>query len=203
MRVKSPHKANNILEAAIRTFASKGYYQTRIKDIALEANVADGTIYLYFSSKEDILKAVFDATMSDFLDVILEIDDKETHPMRKLEKIIFTHLKSIEENRDRTIIAQVELRHSVHIMGQFARTYVNQYLQILSKIIKNAIDQKLIQPVGNPRLIAQFVFGILDEMATVWMLSEHPRPLSQMRKEVWIFIRRGLGEIEQSKENNS
>jgi len=57
--MRDPDKPQNIIEAAVRVFARKGYYNSRVSDIAREAGIAAGTIYLYFRTKDDILVTLF------------------------------------------------------------------------------------------------------------------------------------------------
>src|SRR5260370_31089584 len=64
--MRDPDKSQNIIEAAVRVFARKGYYNSRVSDIAREAGIAAGTIYLYFKTKEDILITLFREKMAAF-----------------------------------------------------------------------------------------------------------------------------------------
>ena len=58
-------KRELILRAATRVFARNGYFNSKVADIAREADVADGTVYLYFKSKEEILHSIFDQNMAE------------------------------------------------------------------------------------------------------------------------------------------
>ena len=60
-------KREAILRSAIKVFANKGYFNSKVADIAGNAKIADGTVYLYFKSKEEILHSIFDRTMSEFI----------------------------------------------------------------------------------------------------------------------------------------
>ena len=64
-----PDKRERITEAAIAVFAEKGYRSSRVSDVAQAAGVADGTIYLYFKNKEDLLLSIFEEKMEMLLSI--------------------------------------------------------------------------------------------------------------------------------------
>src|SRR3982074_3906097 len=80
-------KRSAILRAAIRVFANNGYFNSKVADIAREAGVADGTVYLYFKSKEEILHSVFDRSMEEAIAEGRKQLEKVTEPRAKLRRI--------------------------------------------------------------------------------------------------------------------
>jgi len=134
---KNNEKYHRIIEAATKVFAKKGFYQSKISEIAKEAKVADGTIYIYFENKDDILISLFEEQMKAVIDnmkaQISGIDD----PAKRLERFASTHLGLIEKNQDMAEIIQVELRQS----GKFMKEYKNEkFIQYLD-IIEGALDE--------------------------------------------------------------
>src|SRR5687768_18046453 len=113
-------KREAILRAAIKVFAAKGYFNSKVSDIAGEAGIADGTVYLYFKSKDEILHSIFDRAMEEFIaegrSEIAEIGD----PQAKLRRIAQLHLEKLGADRDLAIVFQVELRGSTKFMQEFS-----------------------------------------------------------------------------------
>src|SRR6188768_4446860 len=101
-------KREAILRAAIKVFAGKGYFNSKVADIAGEAGIADGTVYLYFKSKDEILHSVFDQAMARFIAEGRAELTKLVSPIDKLRKIAELHLARLGGDRDLAIVFQVE-----------------------------------------------------------------------------------------------
>jgi len=121
MRHKNNEKSRKIIAAATKIFAKKGFYKAKISEIAQEAGIADGTIYIYFKHKDDILIALFEEKMKEVLDNMKKQISLESDPFAKIEMFAYFHLKLIEDNKDMAEIIQVELRQS----GKFMKNYQN------------------------------------------------------------------------------
>lgn len=168
---KDNGKYYRIIEAATRVFAKKGFYHSKISEIAKEARVADGTIYIYFENKDDILICLFEEQMKAVLDNMTQqlkgIDD----PSQKLKTFAFTHLELIENNKDMAEIIQVELRQS----GKFMKEYKNEgfihYLDIIGNIIMEGQQQGIFKAQVIPGVAKRAFFGALDEVSRFWVLS--------------------------------
>jgi TetR/AcrR family fatty acid metabolism transcriptional regulator len=159
------------LDAAIVEIARRGYFQTTVSDIARRAGVADGTIYLYFRSKKEILVSIFDRAMDRFIEdgkrELARLEDVEA----KLTRLVELHLGLLGQNRDLAVIFQVELRHSLHFMAEFSRSRFREYLGVIAQIVQLGQEKGAFRKDLDPLLAAKAVFGILDEMATDWVLS--------------------------------
>src|SRR5262245_29545982 len=105
-------KREAILRAAIRVFANHGYFNAKVADVASEAGVADGTVYLYFKSKEEILHSIFDRKMEDAIAEGRKQIAGLTDPCEKLRRIAHLHLERLGADRDLAVVFQVELRGS-------------------------------------------------------------------------------------------
>lgn len=169
---KDSGKHAQILDAAIVEIAHSGYHRTTVAKIARRAGVADGTIYLYFKGKEDVLVAVFDRAMDRFISQgILELgqgDDAET----RLRDIVRLHLEQVGEDHDLAVILQVELRHSLNFLGIFSRTRLRDYLEIIAGVVVQGQNEGVFDTDLDPHLAARMIFGVLDQMATDWVLSQ-------------------------------
>ena len=181
-----------ILDAAVVEIARRGYYQTTVAMIAKRAGVADGTIYLYFANKEEILFSLFDRSMDRFIaQGKAEVDAMGTAE-DKLRHIIELHLSLVGRDRDLAIITQVELRHSIHFMDQFSRSQVADYLTILSGVVVQGQQEGLFRQDQDPVFAAKAIFGVMDEMATDWVLSRRNTRLENKAPEVAAFLLNGL-----------
>jgi TetR/AcrR family fatty acid metabolism transcriptional regulator len=177
-------KRETILRAAIKVFAQKGYFNSKVADIAKEAGIADGTVYLYFKSKEEILHSVFDRAMEEFIaEGKREISEIETAEGR-LRRIAQLHLEKLGADRDLAVVFQVELRGSTKFMEEFSGGGFAEYLDIIKKTIedgqKTGVFRKDLKAITG----AKILYGALDEMVTNWILSKRAYPLAPMADEV-------------------
>ena len=122
MKHRTNEKYYRIINAATKVFAKKGFYQAKVSEIAKEAKVADGTIYLYFKNKDDILISLFEEQIRHVLENMKEQISKEKDAAGKIQKFALSHLKLIEQNKDMAEIIQVELRQS----SKFIKEYKNE-----------------------------------------------------------------------------
>ncbi len=177
-------KREAILRAAIKVFAGKGYFNSKVADIAKEAGIADGTVYLYFKSKDDILRAFFDRAMSDFIadgkSQLAELSGAE----EKLRRIARLHLERLGADRDLAIVFQVELRGSTKFMREFSAAGFAEYLDIIRATIAEGQKEGVFRKDLKPIIAAKMLYGALDEMVTNWILSNKSYPLPPMADEV-------------------
>src|SRR6266852_4556296 len=109
-----------ILRAATRVFARNGYFNSKVADIARAADVADGTVYLYFKSKEEILHSIFDQNMAEAIAACRKLTENSRDPREKLRRIATLHLERLGADRDLAVVFQVELRGSTKFMQEFS-----------------------------------------------------------------------------------
>ncbi|MEW6209487.1 MAG: TetR/AcrR family transcriptional regulator [Acidobacteriota bacterium] len=171
-REKTNGKYEAILRAAIKVFARNGFYNSKVSDVAAEADVADGTVYLYFKNKDDILVSIFNNYMEEALAQgrarLSAIED----PVEKLQSIIHAHLDNLGRDRDLAVVFQVELRSSTKFMEQFSATKVSEYLELIRSVIEEGQHKGAFRRKLNTQIAAKVLFGMLDEMATNWVLSK-------------------------------
>ena len=151
-------------------FARKGYFTARVSDIAGSAGVADGTIYLYFKNKEDIIVSLFaDVLERHLARAKKEIEGART-PREKLLAIARHHLAALSERRDVAILFQTELRQST-LMSRLSSKELRSYFELLSKVIEEGQAEGVFTARLPRSLVVQAFFGALDEMVTSWILS--------------------------------
>ena len=172
---KSEDKYQRIINAALKVFSKKGFYNSRVSEIAKEAEVADGTIYLYFKNKDDILISVFETEMVKMINSmkseLARIDD----PVKKVRMFALQHLSMITKNQEWAEVAQVELRQSSKFMREYVKDHYIDYLNIFAYIIQEGQEKGIFQEHINTGIAKRAFFGALDEMGRYWVLSRSRR----------------------------
>lgn len=185
-------KREAILRAGISVFANKGFFNSKVADVAKAAGVADGTVYLYFKSKDDILHSIFDRAMEEFIAEgkreLAEIDAAE----ERLRRIAELHLERLSADRDMAIVFQVELRGSIKFMQEFSSAGFAEYLDIIRGTIEQGQKSGAFRKDLKPIVAAKILYGALDEMVTNWILSKKSYPLLPMADEVLKIFLEGI-----------
>jgi len=172
---KSEDKYQRIIVAALKVFAKKGFFNSKVSAIAQEAGVADGTIYLYFKNKDDILISVFETEMKAMISTMKKELSKCQDPLEKIQLLAFQHLNMITENQEWAEVAQVELRQSSKFMREYVKDYFADYLNLFAAIIREGQEKSVIRESINTSIAKRAFFGALDEMGMHWVLSRSKR----------------------------
>lgn len=181
-----------ILRAAIRVFAHHGYFNSKVADIAREAGVADGTVYLYFKSKEEILHSIFDRSMEEAIAAGRQQLEKISDPREKLRSIALVHLERLGTDRDLAVVFQVELRGSTKFMEEFSAAGFAEYLGLIRTTVEEGQRAGVFRADLNAKVVAKILFGALDEMATNWILSKRRYKLAPMADQVLDIFLNGV-----------
>jgi TetR/AcrR family fatty acid metabolism transcriptional regulator len=180
--VADKHEA--ILRSAIRVFSQNGYFNSKVADIAREAGIADGTVYLYFKSKEEILHSIFDRAMEEFISEGKKEIEAIKEAGKRLRRIAQLHLEKLGADRDLAIVFQVELRGSIKFMQEFSAAGFAEYLDIIHQTIVEGQRTGVFRKNLNATVCSKILFGALDEMVTNWILSPKPYALAPMADAV-------------------
>lgn len=191
-KVAVADKREAILRAGVKVFARNGYFNSKVADIAREAGIADGTVYLYFKSKDEILHSIFDRAMAEFIAEGKDELASIASPRERLRRIAELHLEKLGADRDLAIVFQVELRGSIKHMREFSAAGFAEYLGIICSTIEMA--QAAGEFRGDIKAItaAKILYGSLDEMVTNWVLSNKRFPLTQMADDVMELFLGGI-----------
>ncbi|MBI2222430.1 MAG: TetR/AcrR family transcriptional regulator [Acidobacteria bacterium] len=165
-------KRELILRAAIAVFARRGFFNSQVADVARQAGVAAGTVYLYFRSKDELLVSIFERTMKEARAEARAALDGLEDPVERLEALARVHLGRLGRDRDLAVVFQVELRQSTKFMERLSTTYLREYLGLMRDTIAGAQARGAFRKELNPTVAAKVFFGALDEMATNWILSK-------------------------------
>jgi TetR/AcrR family fatty acid metabolism transcriptional regulator len=169
--MKTADKHSKIIRAATKVFAKKGFFNARISDIAKEAKVADGTIYLYFNNKYDMLLSVFEEKIGKLVEQINAQLEKEEDPRRMLEIFIANHLREMKKNKNLAEVIQIELRQTNKIIRDYRNNKFSEYLNIISTIIKLGQGKGVFRKDIMPGIAKRAIFGAMDEIARIWNIN--------------------------------
>jgi TetR/AcrR family fatty acid metabolism transcriptional regulator len=195
IRSEKGDKRDALLRAATDTFAARGFFNSQVADIARTAGVAAGTVYLYFRSKDDLLISIFEKTMKDAIETGRQTIGDLADPVAQLRAIARLHLDRMGRDRALAVVFQVELRQSTKFMERFSATYLREYLGIIRDVIAAGQASGAIRKDINATLAAKLFFGMLDEMATNWILSRRKYSLVAEAAAIADLFVRGVGTV--------
>jgi len=189
---KNKPKYKQIIEAAVVVIAENGYHASQVSKIAKKAGVADGTIYLYFKNKEDILISVFEEKMGQFIDQIIHRTNKEKDASQKLFTLIEMHFHQLAEDHHLAIVTQLELRQSNSSLRLQINKVLKPYLTVIDRIVEEGKQENVFRHDLNTPLVRQMIFGTLDETVTNWVMKEQKFVLEKLATEVHAMLTNGL-----------
>lgn len=169
--MKDIHKHSKIITAATKVFAKKGFFNARISDIAKEAKVADGTIYLYFNNKYDILISVFEEEIGKIVEQIKKSLAEETDPRKMLEIFATKHLQTMKKNKNLAEVIQIELRQTNKLIKDYRNNKFSDYTDLVEEIISLGQKQNIYRLDVEPGIAKRIFFGALEEVSRVWNTS--------------------------------
>ena len=189
---RSPHtgdKRELILRAATKLFARRGFFNAQVADVAREAGIAAGTVYLYFRSKDDLLISIFERTMHEALEAGRAALAGVSDPVERLRRLARLHLQRLGQDRDLAVVFQVELRQSTKFMERCSSTLLQDYLHAIRDAVADAQTAGRFRTDVSPTFAAKVLYGALDEMATNWILSRRRYDLpAQADQVVDLFV---------------
>ncbi len=185
-------KKRRILDAAARVFARKGFYNTRISEIAEAAGVADGTIYIYFEGKDELLINIFEEQMEFIIKRFREKLATTHDPEERMKVFVEEHFKLAEEFPDHAGVITIELRQSNKFMKEYRNEKFKEYLSLIEDIIEYGKLRGRIPKDLNTVFTARAVFGLLDELTLMWSLAKSRPSIDELVSSAWGLISRGL-----------
>ena len=185
-------KYKQIIDAAVIVISENGYHQAQVSKIAKEAGVADGTIYLYFKNKEDILVSVFREKMSIFVNNLEDILEKNVGTSEMLQKMIQNHFHVLHEDRHLAIVTQLELRQSDKKLRLRINEVLKEYLDLLDVILKAGMEKGDLDNTIDIRLARQMVFGTIDETITSWVMNDQKYDLMEVAPKVHRLVMKAM-----------
>ena len=185
-------KRARILEAAVRVFADRGFFNATVAEIARAAGVADGTIYLYFKGKDDLLLQLFEEKMAELLSSAQAALAEETDAPSRLRRFILHHFLAVEKNPELAAVLIVELRQSAQALRPAEKARLTAYLDVIAEVVRAGQDRGEIAQGISPSVVKRAIFGALDELALGWLRSGRRASLKKTAAEVAEWLVRGL-----------
>ncbi|MCB6216119.1 TetR/AcrR family transcriptional regulator [Bacillus paralicheniformis] len=192
MKQKRP-KYMQIIDAAVIVIAENGYHQAQVSKIAKQAGVADGTIYLYFKNKEDILISLFKEKMGQFIEQMNEEMAATNSATEKLSLFIKKHFELLSSDRHLAIVTQLELRQSNLELRLKINEILKGYLTILEDIITEGKEAGEFKSTLDVRLAKQMIFGTVDETVTTWVMNDQKYDLPKLADSIHELLIHGFG----------
>lgn len=190
-------KYQRILEAAIPVFAENGFQQSTISQIARAAGVADGTIYLYFKSKDDILIRFWTHKARQVFEKFRAEVEKGSSAVEKLTNLIRIHLAEFQQDRNMAMVYQVETHRHYRAAGEQIRDISKMYQDIVSEIVDQGQAEGSMRRDLYVGLVKRFIIGAVDEVISTWLHSDADYDLSSMARPLVDLFIRGIGNREQ------
>ncbi len=182
-------KRRRILDAAVTVFARKGFFNSKVAEIAREAGVADGTIYIYFKNKDDLLISIFEEKMRDVVVRFREAIAAERDARSKLRRLIHLHLSGFQAYPELAAVLQVELRQSSRFMHEYKKDELRQYLDLIGEVVEHGQREGVFRRDFPLSLVKRLIFGTLDEVVSTWVIAGRSYDLeSQVEPLMDLFL---------------
>ena len=190
--MRDPSKPQQIIDAAIRVFARTGYYNSRVSDIAREAGIASGTIYLYFKTKDEILVSLFRDKMADWVAFARREIAGEADPLAKIRRLVALHFSVLEGNPDLAEVVQVELRQGHKFFRGASAHEISAYFELIGGVLEEGIASGQVRRDLPVKLATKMLFGAMDQVATSWVLGKRGYRLTEAADAVATIFLKGV-----------
>jgi TetR/AcrR family fatty acid metabolism transcriptional regulator len=184
-----------ILESAVRVFAENGFFAARIRDIAAGAGVAEGTIYLYFDGKDDLLLTAFRDKVAEFCASVRDVLSSSLPFQERLSRFVAHQFESIEADPSLATVLLLESRQSSKFYGGAVRDVLRSYAQAIDELLASGQHSGELRPDADVPLARRMLIGALEEIELEWLLGDRSRPLVAMAPRVAATFFRGLATV--------
>lgn len=186
-------KYQRILDAAVEVIAERGYFNSPVSAIAKRAGVADGTVYLYFKSKDDVLRTAIDTTFDRFHKQVEEQFKTLTGPREQLEYIAQVHLESHAVNRNMAILMQTEVRQSAQFIAEFSHHHLVKYIQVVREVVRRGQQEGVFRKDVSDGVVAHCMFGAIDELLSSAVFTGRVYDAKSTAAQVMDVLLNGIG----------
>lgn len=190
---KYQDKYHRILTAAIKIFAERGFHQSTVAQIARQAGVADGTIYLYFKNKDDILEHFYSQKAQQVFGRFRHAVDQADSALAKLHNLIRIHLEEFRNDPHMAIVYQIETRQQREAARPHIREMSVMYRDLINEIVALGQQEGTIRPDLPLGLVKRMISGAVDEVINAWIhkgADTDPVPTADALVELFI---QGIG----------
>lgn len=190
--MRDPDKPQQIVDAAVRVFARSGYYNSRVSDIAREAGIASGTIYLYFRTKDEILVTLFREKMAQFVAHVRAEIAREPDAVAKIRRLVARHFAVLEDDPAVAEVVQVELRQGHKFFRGASAHEVSAYFDLIASVLEEGVAAGQLRGDLPVKMATKVLFGAMDQVATSWVLGKRTYRLVDAADAVATIFLRGV-----------
>jgi TetR/AcrR family transcriptional regulator, fatty acid metabolism regulator protein len=190
--MRDPDKPQQIIDAAVRVFARSGFYNSRVSDIAREAGIASGTIYLYFKTKDEILVTLFREKMAEWVAHVRKEIAGVTDPVAKIRRLVALHFAVLEANPALAEVVQVELRQGHKFFRGASAHEVSAYFDLIGSVLDEGVAAGLLRSDLPVKVATKVLFGAMDQVATSWVLGKRAYRLVDAAEAVAAIFIKGV-----------
>jgi TetR/AcrR family transcriptional regulator, fatty acid metabolism regulator protein len=190
--MRDPDKPQQIIDAAVRVFARNGFYNSRVSDIAREAGIASGTIYLYFKTKDEILVTLFREKMAAFVSAMRTEISREKNPEAKIRRLVRLHFEVLEASPDMAEVVQVELRQGQKFFRGASAHEISAYFDLIGSILHEGVAGGVFRRDLPLKVATKMLFGAMDQVTTSWVLGKRGYRLADAAEPVANIFLKGV-----------
>ena len=190
--MRDPDKPQQIIDAAVRVFARNGFSNSRVSDIAREAGIASGTIYLYFKTKDEILVTLFREKMAEFVDTLRKEIAGEPDARAKLRRLVRLHLETLQARPDVAEVVQIELRQGHKFFRGASAHEVSAYFDLIGSVLQEGVASGVFRADLPVKVATKMLFGAMDQLTTSWVLGKRGYRLSDAAEPVANIFLKGV-----------
>ena len=190
--MRDPDKHQQIIDAAIRVFARAGYYNSRVSDIAREAGIASGTIYLYFKTEDEILVTLFREKMAEWVAHVRKEIAGVTDPVARIRRLVALHFTVLEANPALAEVVQVELRQGHKFFRGASAHEVSAYFDLIGAVLEEGVASGQLRNDLPIKVATKVLFGAMDQVATSWVLGKRAYRLVDAAEAVAAIFIKGV-----------
>jgi TetR/AcrR family transcriptional regulator, fatty acid metabolism regulator protein len=185
MRTKEGNKEQDILDAAVTVFATYGFHKAKISKIAEVADVATGSVYVYYKNKESILLKIFENLWEKLygeLKVVSETDDLS--PLEKMDAMIDLVFSVFNENPSLAIVFVNEQNHLIQSNQNRFTDFYEKFLDLGQEVVEEGITKKVFSNNIDVNVFRYYLFGAIRNLLQHWAREPQKYPLESIRQNI-------------------
>ncbi len=170
--IAQEEKRRLLLDSAVRVFARSGYHDSRVGDITEEAGVAHGLLYHYFTSKEEVLEAVFRAAWGDVVRALEAVESSDETPREQISHVAAILLRGWRRDPDLVRVLVREVARGPQVKSKVDE--LARALAAIERIVARGQREGAFRQELDARLAAWIVYGAIEEILVGWVAERLP-----------------------------
>ncbi|MGD9365791.1 MAG: TetR/AcrR family transcriptional regulator [Desulfobacteraceae bacterium] len=200
---RNTEKYHQILEAAVKVFAEQGFFQSTVAQVAKRAGVADGTIYLYFKNKDDILVQFYKYKTKQVFDKFRMAVDTADVAEEKLRNLVRTHLEEFQKDINMAIVYQAEIHQHRRLAQDALKEMSKWYRDIITEVVELGQQEGTMRRNLYMGLVMRLITGAVDGVINAWIHAGGTYDLASMADPLVDLFVSGIGLDKQEKLNRA